>query len=66
MLSTLLSPIYIPRNISYKYSWYIYYLVIIRHKKFNKMPFKIAVLSSAATIFGREDTSIAESLDADL
>jgi len=66
MLSILPSLIYIPYSISYKYSWYIYYLVIIRHEKFNKILFKVAVLSSVATISRRENTSIAESSDADL
>jgi len=28
-LSILLSPIYIPHSLNYKYLWYIYYLVII-------------------------------------
>jgi len=33
--------------------------------KFNKMPPKAAVLSSAATTSGQSNTSIAESLDTD-
>jgi len=63
VLSTLPSLIYIPHSISYKYSWYIYYLVIIRYEEFDKMPPKAAVLSSVVIISGRGDTSIAESLD---
>jgi len=65
MLSTLLSPIHIPHSLSYKYSWYIYYLVIIRHEKFNKMLPKAAVLLLVIT-FGQKDTSIVESLDINL
>jgi len=37
-----------------------------KHKKFDKMPPKVAVLSSAATILGQGDTNITESLDVDL
>jgi len=36
-----------------------------KYKKFDKMPPKAVILLSAATISGRADTSIAESLDAD-
>jgi len=36
-----------------------------KHGKFNKMLPKAAILSSAATISGQGDTSIAKSLDAD-
>ena len=36
-----------------------------KHGKFNKMPPKAAILSSAVIILGRGDTSIAESLDTD-
>jgi len=37
-----------------------------KHDKVNKMLPKVAILSSAAMISGRGDTSIAESLDANL
>jgi len=37
-----------------------------KHGKIDKMPPKAAISSSAATISGRGDTSIAESLDTDL
>jgi len=37
-----------------------------KHGKFNKMLFKVVILSSAATISRWGDTSIAESLDANL
>jgi len=37
-----------------------------KHGKLNKMPPKIVISSSAATISGRGDTSMAKSLDADL
>jgi len=37
-----------------------------KHKKFDKMPLKVVVLSSAAIILGWSDTSIAESSDVDL
>jgi len=37
-----------------------------KHGKFNKMPPKAVISSSVATISGQRDTSIAESLDADL
>ena len=37
-----------------------------KHKMFNKMLLKVVILSSAAMISGWGDTSIAESLDADL
>jgi len=66
MLFILLSPIYIPRSISYKYSWYIYYLVIIRHEEFDKMPPKVVVLLLAAMISRQGDTSIVESLNVNL
>jgi len=36
-----------------------------KHGKFNKMPSKVMILSSAVIISGRADTSIAKSLDAD-
>jgi len=36
-----------------------------KHGKFDKMLPKAVILSSAATISGRGDTSIAESSDAD-
>jgi len=36
-----------------------------KHGKFDKMPPKAAILSLAATISGRGDTSMAESSDAD-
>jgi len=36
-----------------------------KHGKFDKMPPKVAILSLAAIISGRADTSIAESLDTD-
>jgi len=36
-----------------------------KHRKFNKMPLKAAILSSAATTSGRGDTSITKSLDTD-
>jgi len=37
-----------------------------KHRKFNKIPLKAAILSLVATISRQGDTSIAESLDADL
>ena len=37
-----------------------------KFNKFNKMPPKIVVLLSAVTIFRQGNTSITESLDADL
>jgi len=37
-----------------------------KHGKFNKMPPKVVILSSAAIISGRANTSMAESLDIDL
>ena len=37
-----------------------------KYRKFNKMPPKVAQLSSAAMTLGWGDTSIAESLDANL
>jgi len=37
-----------------------------KHRKFDKMLPKAVTLSSAATIFRRGDTNIAESLDTDL
>ena len=37
-----------------------------KHDKFNKMPPKVVVSSSAAIISGQGDTSIAKSLDTDL
>jgi len=37
-----------------------------KHNKFNKMLLKATVLLSAATTLGQGDTSMAESLDADL
>jgi len=37
-----------------------------KHGKFNEMPPKAAILLLVATILGRGDTSIAESLDVDL
>jgi len=37
-----------------------------KHGKFNKMLFKVVILSLAATISRQGDTSIAESLDTDL
>jgi len=37
-----------------------------KHGKFNKMLFKAVILLSVATTSGWGDTSIAESLDADL
>jgi len=36
-----------------------------KHEKFDKMLLKAMILSSAVTISGWADTSIAESLDAD-
>jgi len=55
-----------PHSINYKYLQYIYYLVITRHEKFDKILFKAPVLLSAATTFRWGDTSIAESLDINL
>jgi len=37
-----------------------------KHRKFDKMPPKAAILSLAAIISGQGDTSMAESLDIDL
>jgi len=37
-----------------------------KHRKFDKMPPKVAILLSAVIISRRGDTSIAESLDANL
>jgi len=37
-----------------------------KHGKIDNMPPKAAILSSAATISGRADISMAESLDTDL
>jgi len=37
-----------------------------KHGKFNKMPFKVAILLLAAMIFRRGDTSIAKSLNINL
>jgi len=37
-----------------------------KYKEFNKMPPKATILLSAATISRQRDTSMAESLDADL
>jgi len=65
MLSILPNLIYIPHSINYKCLWYIYYLVIIRYKEFNKMLPKAAVLL-LVIISRQENTSIAESLDTDL
>jgi len=65
ILSILPSLIYIPCSINYKYLSYIYYLVIIRHKKFNKILLKAVVLL-LVIIFKWRDISIVESLDIDL
>jgi len=37
-----------------------------KYGKFDKMPLKAAISSSAVIILGRGDTSMAESLDTDL
>jgi len=61
-LSTLPSLIHIPRSISYKCPWHIYYPSYNKHGKFDKMLPKAATLLSAMTS-GWGDTSITESLD---
>ena len=59
------SLICIPYSISYKCLWYNHYYGYDKHGKFDKMPPKVAILSLVATISGRADTSMAESLDTD-
>ena len=47
---------------------FIIYLLLSynKHKEIDKMPPKAVILSSAATISGRGNTSMAESLDTNL